>query len=92
MEELFGPISATTIAAIVSVVVQLVKSQWQLEGKVALALSFLISMVFFLPFYLIWFWDTLPFARLLYSSVFYSISGFLLACGFYSAVKTSLGK
>jgi len=91
MDELFGPISATTIAAIVAVVVQLVKSNWQLDGKPALAVSFLISIMFFMPFYLIWFWGTLPLAQLVYSSIFYSVSGFLLACGFYSAIKTTMG-
>ena len=92
MEELFGPVSATTIAAIVAVLVQIVKEQWQLDGKPALLVSLAISLVMFVPFYLLWFWGSLPTGQLIYSALFYSISGWLLAAGFYSTFKTGMGK
>lgn len=92
MDELFGPISATTIAAICTVLVQIAKEQWQLDGKIALVVSLIISLFFFLPFYLIFFWGTIPPAQLIYSSMFYSFCGWLLSCGFYSTVKTGLGR
>lgn len=92
MEELFGPISATTIAAIVAVLVQIIKDQWQLEGKAALMVSLGVSLVAFVPFYLLWFWGTLPTGQLIYSALFYSVSGWLLAAGFYSTIKTGFGR
>ena len=53
MGELVGPISATTIAAVVAVLVQVAKENWALTGRQALLVSFIISFVFFVPFELI---------------------------------------
>jgi hypothetical protein len=92
MEELFGPISATTIAAIVAVLVQAIKEHFQLDGKAALLLSLGVSLISFAPFYLLFYWGTLPTGQLIYSALFYSISGWLLAAGYYSAIKTGFGR
>ena len=88
MGELVGPIGATTIAAVVAVLVEVAKSNWDLSGRKALLVSFLISFLFFVPFELIWNWGEIQTAKLLYQSIFYAFAGWLIACGMYSAGKT----
>ena len=92
MEELFGKISPTAIAALVSVIVQIFKETWQLEGKRALLVSLGVSLVLFAPFYLLFYWGTLPVGQLIYTALFYSLSGWLLAAGIYSTIKTGFGR
>jgi len=88
MEELFGAITATTVATVVALLVQLVKDTWKLEGKKALLISLGLSFVFFLPYHLIFRWDPEHMAMMIYSAIFYVFPGWLLACGLYSAGKT----
>ena len=92
MEELFGKIGPTGIAAIVAIITQILKDVWQLSNRPALLASLAVSLVFFVPFYLAFYWGTIPTAQLVYSSFFYAVSGWLLAAGFYSTFKTGMGK
>ena len=90
MEELFGPITATFISMIVALLVQVAKSYWNVDGKQALLVSFIIALLFYIPYQLIYFWNPDAIAQMVYSALIYSIAGWLLACGIYSVGKTVL--
>jgi hypothetical protein len=90
MEQLSGPITAAGIAAVAAILIQVAKTQWELTGRLSLLVSFVIAMVLFLPFHLIWGAAELSTAQHIYSSIFYSIVGWLIAAGMYSASKTAI--
>lgn len=90
MEELYGPITAFLVSAVVTGISQLIKEYWSLEGKSALLASLGIAILFFVPFHIIW--SDAVTAKVVYSAFIYAFLGFFSAAGLYSTAKTVFTK
>ena len=85
MQEVFGPVTGFGVATLVTLLTQVTKNYFKLDGLQVLGVSLALALVWFVPFHLLWSGTITP--QIIYESIFYAVMGWLVANGIYSVGK-----
>ena len=87
MQEVFGAVTGFGVATLVTLLTQVVKTNFKLDGLPVLGVSLGLAFAWFVPFHLLQADAITP--MVVYEAIFYSVMGWLVANGIYTIGKTT---
>jgi len=93
MQELFGPITGSTLVFVVTLLTQFVKQHFSFSARQVQLIALLFSIILVVPYHVITAlmvqpdWAAVELAYMVFSAIVYGLLGWLAAIGAYEVIK-----